>query len=148
MWTEIYQNSPPSLYPLFALPRPTTYGNLKSVFEILSISIYFWYFCRRDIGFPGDVFPRSSEWENIDVNVITNLRIGDKKKKKEEEEEVGDNGVMTRWWLFRMMPKLTPLFFISNKIQFIKFWNQMCLDEENLNFLKWDSRQDKGWAVN
>jgi hypothetical protein len=41
-------------------------------------------YSRRDVGFLGDVFPESSEWENIDVNVITNLRIGDNK----EEEEV------------------------------------------------------------
>ena len=52
-------------------------------------------YSRRDVGFLGDVFPESSEWENIDVNVITNLRIGDK---KEEEEETGSHsGVMTRW---------------------------------------------------
>ena len=52
-------------------------------------------YSRRDVGFLGDVFPESSEWENIDVNVITNLRIGDK---KEEEEEAGSHsGVMTRW---------------------------------------------------
>ena len=35
IWTESYQNNPPTLYPLFALPRPKTYGNLKSVFEII-----------------------------------------------------------------------------------------------------------------
>ena len=47
-----------------------------------------------NIGFLGDVFPES-EWENFDRNVITNLRIGDRKTGPEKTEE--DYGVMTRW---------------------------------------------------
>ena len=50
---------------------------------------------RRDSGFPGEVFPRFLEWENINVNVITSLRIGDKKKAEEETET--EDEVMTRW---------------------------------------------------
>ena len=51
-------------------------------------------FCsRHDTGFPGDVFHESSDWENKDVHMITNLKIGDQKS----EKTITNKGTISRW---------------------------------------------------